>query len=747
MFVFGNYVTGSRCNDVKFRISVSAWISVCCLAVLALAACAINAQESRPVLDLQTATGTTTFHIGERIPLKLTFTSPDDTQFVVAPWVNSRGGEFDFETFNVSPPTGWSDPLATYFAQNFLRMGHGWQWPPLLKSKPVQISLDLNQWVRFDQPGVYTVNVNSRRVLPVNNSGSTQFSLASNVIELHIIPATPEWQAAALNSILQHLSTGGPELENAAADLRYLATPAAIEEMTSKLREGDAFIATECSYGLLGVPDSMRDLAIASMNKRIEEPDFPISQLLFTTMSLLHVTSGSTAESISAQRRAFDPLLWQTVFSSVPRKKGAARAETLQTLLIFGRYLDTPSLKSQMTQLLSGSFLDLDARSQIDDLRRNWDILCSPEILPALQALAKLPATTDGEFDPARENLKAVAFRRWYELDPAGAQREIFHEIGSDEPPLSSQALAFLPAEPLPQFESLWAQVFVGTSDQGREKVLGSLLVHFGTGAATSQMIAKLNEPPRPNSCTSHSLALAYLVRFSPGEARLLLKRDLTTNEAACDAHLFQYISEHATAPLLNDVAIETLHADPRVVLDALRYLRSYGTKADQKPIWVRYVEWTQQWAGKANILDHPEPGLPATYISLLEGEALGAALIANQGWLADRALLSRVLQTCVGQEMCKHLKDIARSAAPPYRLTLPDTSMPLGLDFTQPYFVAQYAVMSRDLLAAKIAQYPRGTNFVLSSAWARTSDQQKLEAEVRALCKELGMSLKNSKH
>ena len=425
----------------------------------------------------------------------------------------------------------------------------------LLRSKPVQISLDLNQWVRFDQPGVYTLNVSSRRVLPVNNSGNAQFTLASNVIELRIIPANPEWQAAALNAILQHLSTRGPEFESAAADLRYLATPAAIEEMTSRLREGYAFIATECSYGLLGVPDSMRDLAIASMNKRIEEPDFPISQLLFTTMSLLHVTSGSTAESINAQRQAFDPLLWQTVFSSVPRKKGTARAETLQTLLTFGRYIDTPSLKSQMTQLLSASFMDLDAPSQIDDLRRNWDVLRSPEILPALQTLAKLTATNDGEFDPVRENLKAVAFRRWYELDPAGAQREIFHEIGSDEPPLSSQALAFLPAEPLPQFESLWAQVFVGTTDQGREKVLGSLLVHFGTGAAISQMIAKLNEPPRPNSCTSHSLALAYLVRFSPGEARLLLKRDLTTDEAACDAHLFQYISEHATAPLLNDVA------------------------------------------------------------------------------------------------------------------------------------------------------------------------------------------------
>jgi hypothetical protein len=234
------------------------------LAVLILAASSLSAKEPLPALDVQTATGQTTFHIGERIPLKLTFTSPNDTQYVIAPWSNGRGSEFDSESFDVSPSTGWSDPLVTYFAQDFPRTGHGWSPPPLLKSKPVELSIDLNQWVRFDQAGVYRVKVISHRVCDVVNVSSNRSALQSNVIELRIVPTTPEWQDATLKAILAKLDEG------TIADLRYLATPAAIDEMTVRLREGYAFIASQSSMGLMGLPSSLRDIAIASMNHRID---------------------------------------------------------------------------------------------------------------------------------------------------------------------------------------------------------------------------------------------------------------------------------------------------------------------------------------------------------------------------------------------------------------------------------------------------------------------------------------------
>lgn len=192
------------------------------LAVLVLAALSLRAQERSVTLAVQAADGQTVFRIGERIPIKLTLTSANDTQYIIAPWGGGRGGEFDLEDFQVLSSGGWSDPFAPYFAQNLIKTGHGWSWPPFLSSKPVQVALDLNEWIRFDQPGDYTTRVTSRRVCRTHGAGA---ELLSKVIKLHIVPATGEWQSEKLKSILDRLDRKIPSLEEAAADLKYLGRP------------------------------------------------------------------------------------------------------------------------------------------------------------------------------------------------------------------------------------------------------------------------------------------------------------------------------------------------------------------------------------------------------------------------------------------------------------------------------------------------------------------------------------------
>ncbi len=225
------------------------------LAVLVLAALSLRAQEPSVKLAVQAADGQTVFRIGERIPIKLTFTSANDTQYIIAPWVGGRGGEFDLEDFQVLSSGGWSDPFALYFAQNLIKTGHGWSWPPFLSSNPVQGAVDLNEWIRFDQPGDYTIRVTSRRVCRTDGAGA---ELLSKEIKLHIAPATPEWQSEKLKSILDRLDRKIPSFEEAAADLKYLGTPEAVEEMTSRLRQMGYYIADESSMGLKGLPDSIR---------------------------------------------------------------------------------------------------------------------------------------------------------------------------------------------------------------------------------------------------------------------------------------------------------------------------------------------------------------------------------------------------------------------------------------------------------------------------------------------------------
>jgi hypothetical protein len=113
-------------------------------AALILVALPLSAQPDQAALSFETTNGQSTFHIGERIPLTLTFSSPNDTEYLIAPSVRGRGDEFDCNRFEVvSPAAGWSDPLEMYFKQELLLTGHGWSWPPLKRSKPVEASLFL----------------------------------------------------------------------------------------------------------------------------------------------------------------------------------------------------------------------------------------------------------------------------------------------------------------------------------------------------------------------------------------------------------------------------------------------------------------------------------------------------------------------------------------------------------------------------------------------------------------------------
>jgi hypothetical protein len=735
-------------------------------ATLMLAALPLSGQQNQAALSFQTANGQSTFHIGERIPLKLTFTSPNDTEYWIAPLVRGRGDEFDCNRFEVvSPAAGWSDPLEMYFKQDLIRMGHGWSWPHLLKSKPVEASLDLNEWIRFDQPGDYTIKVTSSCVSKVQ--GAVSYSL-SGTIRLQIVPATPEWQNEKFKSIQPNLDLldqpppqavpgessqsqwerRGELFGSARADLKYLATPEAINEMTYRLRSEKYNYADQCSIGLMGLSPAMRETAIASMNKRIEEPDFPITQWFFSTLSFLHVTPGSEKESLRRQREDINPVIWSAIYSAVTKKEPAARAQTVQTLLGYGRNISTPEVKLQMASLLKLSFLDLDSRSQTDDLRNEWDRLRAPEFLPVLQALARLPVENDSDLEVwvyDRQELKGLALKRWYELDPKGAHREIVAQIGSATPSLAARSIAFLPEEQFPQFEPLWTQALLDTKSQLRERALGSLLVRFGTGATTNQMIAKLDEKS-DYPCDAHIVALAYLVRFDPNLARQRLKQEFP---GQCSGQLLRFISELTTAPVLNEQAVENLNSsDPEIFGDALQYLTSYGRKEDKAPLWVRYIQWTTNSGGNADLLDHASAGSDRNFASSYIGEEIGNALIRNQGWFADTDLIARVLKSCVGEFMCKGLKDDAGGAVTPYRLSLPHLTMPSVGRAADSVGVAQYGTRSLKLFEAKISQFPPGSKFVLDRGYrASNSDERTLEAEVRTILEKHGMSLEISQN
>src|SRR6185312_11903615 len=174
-------------------------LAIGCLSLLPIAA-----QQLKPAVEIRTAGGQTTFHMGERISIILSLTGPDNKKYGIDTASYDRSGRLTIDSFDATPATGWSDPLTQYFSRGFM-MG-GLRGSEQLSSKPVTFTADLNEQIRFDQPGTYTINATSHRVGTIHGENSFPrepfLSILSNAIQIHIIPATPEWQAEKLRSIL-----------------------------------------------------------------------------------------------------------------------------------------------------------------------------------------------------------------------------------------------------------------------------------------------------------------------------------------------------------------------------------------------------------------------------------------------------------------------------------------------------------------------------------------------------------------
>jgi hypothetical protein len=143
--------------------------------------------------------------------------------------------------------------------------------------------------------------------------------------------------------------------------------------------------------------------------------------------------------------------------------------------------------------------------------------------------------------------------------------------------------------------------------------VFASLMARFGAGYAVAQVREKANVKVGEWACAPQGAALGYLVKFDPVSARPLVERAVKergNGKSACNRAVFPEISLYATDPVLTDVAIEALDdPDPQVTIDALIYLTSYGDRSVEQRVRNRYLEWSEEWRGRADVLEAPDAG------------------------------------------------------------------------------------------------------------------------------------------
>ena len=277
----------------------------CCMRVLAflvfvsISAGHTCAQSTPPVdpnvvLKVAIANDQREFRTGETIPLQLRFSSPVKNQYQLNTAQYDRSGRMSYEQFKISPSEGSVDPLPNLQGS----MG-GMRTYEFLNTQPWTIKLNLNEWVRFTQPGQYRLIVSSNRVEvrnPSSQSGTSAVTARSNEITLKIIRADPDWQKRIFNDAVAKLDAPLPRESNesevyetrrpALERLRFLGTADATRELVKRMRgqdHGDYI----CMLGVISSPE--RSVARTALEEALADPDHPIDGNFLYTLRTVSV--------------------------------------------------------------------------------------------------------------------------------------------------------------------------------------------------------------------------------------------------------------------------------------------------------------------------------------------------------------------------------------------------------------------------------------------------------------------------
>jgi hypothetical protein len=703
--------------------------------------------------QLRLSLSKTEFHCGEVIPLDLAFTAegPDRYQISLASY--DRSGRMSHDQFLIDPKEGTSDPVQLYFNSGWVFLGGGLFSVKFLSTSPTFIPLDLNEWVRFDQPGAYRLTVVSYRV---NDTRASDYprnagrELKSNSVDLRIIASDAAWQQAQLKQIVEALGRPGPSggdrqndpRQAAMKALRYLGSEEAAGELARRLRGEDSHADWDCMFGLIGSPH--RDAGLMEMNKLLEDPEFPVSDLFLTTMSVLPLDSNEPPESLRKQREEILQALRQRLASALSNKHGKALAVSLDTAMSGNNSKMPPDIKGKLVPQLIETFSALAVEKQVAWLEYRWKDVAGPAWLPVVRALAlHYEDFPELRAMPAYQSLQlsAAALKRWYELDPEGARGAVITEITRPKPRYNANTLGLLPDQTLPDVEHVIAEHLLATDNYEIEGNLASLLFRYADGAVLRDVLREFKKKEGNWAGDTLYQLLAYLLKVDPQTARPLLEREAAVRcppGRGCAYVVFATIGGLQNSPILEELALKTLlDPDPSAVIDAVNYLGKYGSPNAEQALWSRYDAWSREWSGRADELRFVAAGKNPHVWDANLGQSLARALASGTNWFCDESKLRRIQALGVGANIQGDTEQALRAwSQRPFTITYYGNIPPT-------FALAQYNPLSLDLLKKKLTQFPAGTKFVLSPSNPSPSpDELKIRDEIFQFAAKNGITL-----
>ncbi len=667
-------------------------------------------------LQIRLAQAKSQFHVGETIPIELSFSTSVLDTYWVSTRMYDRSGRLNMENFEVTPPG--RDPLSG--TSPFFSIGGGLGSSEPLGAEPKVILEELNEWVALDQPGHYRLRVSSTRVQRGQTAFRATVPTESNEVEFDVAETGTAWQQQALASAVATLDLAAStdeEKRQAWRQLRFMDTADSLRELARRLTKPGAERNWDVTAGLLS--SRRRQLVASELDRLLPASGAAVtadmlSVMIATKFLLNHdpplqpypgqdeAKQKDWAAVRDARMGEFGSIandVYSRAEAVVALKSGAAKAETIYTLLSrpYNGKRDIVGIAPGLRPELAGTFLMLPPRQQEELLRMWWVRIKSAAMAAPLSELVRQPQIQS-------QMLRDLALRRLYEVDPDGGTAAIVDEIRHPHVDMkiftvSAQTLSLLPNTVLPPLD----HILLSRLDPQNGIHMGQaalMLGRYGSPEIAAQVRAIYEPHAGQWACDIEDGLLAYFLRVDPSYGVAKAKQCASI----CTSTALKLAVELKLWPQIEPGVVARLHSDnENTAYLAIQALQKFGDVAGQKALWDRLQRLHDQWADRADELrDRSKREVQAVlHLEYALTQALGRA----HGWLLDDTGRQRLLSLLVSED--PRAEASGWQLEGPIRIHVSD-SYNGGLHIE----IAQYAEADVPGACAKLAQFPPGTRF-----------------------------------
>jgi hypothetical protein len=630
--------------------------------VLAWLQCAgqARAQDSATAVrvKLSLADGKTVYRMGDPVKLILEFTA-DTPGYQVDTMIDGSGSDSD--RISVAPDAGgvyhWFDEYTN--GQQYLRDVISLA---KLSTTPTRIELLLNDSLRFDKPGKYSVRVTTRRVSQTSpsNGYSPPFALTTNEVSFEVRPmsvAEEELEVRRLSDLLD-TQRGWQAEEKLTRELSYLTGDVSSREKVRRFlnAEGHSGNYTQhITYGLFIARN--RPLVLQLLETAMRDSATPVTEALLNAAARLRLlqngggTSGKQAATVEGYSfMSVDPKFEEIrnaylseLAAGLGRRSGKSQSTTAMTILTHlpkGPLAESATL-SEVRRILLQQFDSLHPFDQEYLMRVYWEQLRDPSLVPSLKKMLGYTAV-------ASKNIHDAALKRLIEIAPEEARAYVIAEIRDPSSLVEPEILGGLSDKSLPEVDAALLEQIrryaasKGNFDAVYLKQKAELAVRYATQGIYGELMQIYQSSAARLSPDARAALLAYFARYNEPEALPLIRQALREFQQGQDFTFLTGLTRLYYSDALDALLLELLESDePQTASTAAYFLSLHGAAGDVKMIEARLERWRKEWGHRAEEAD-------ANLQGTVERELIMALTRAEAAWKLAPERVKELQQSCV---------------------------------------------------------------------------------------------------